>query len=738
MARTSASPKISRQLRYLIETTFDFDMGIFLQETKGLDRKKVLVFRGDGPYKNDTDIPDNEIVKVTFPLEEGETYPRFMHAKFAFSCFEGEGGQIAYRLEIGSKNICAYDNIEAGVTFIGKQTDQSKPGNEPLLRLLQSLEPCLQEGIADVEAKRALLKEAIKDIPSLHFRVEEREAAIQNTLIGVPSFVFHGPHCSNLPLFKNQYDELLIVSPFISPDALAQIKKQLPPDSRCTIFTNPSTVESLLHDGLLSERYLFLNTDRFIHAKLYLARKGEKFVLYLGSMNLTDYAINKNLELMVEFPNVPGIKSVSDFLSSFLELDPEEVEDALRELEPHEGEDFLSQATNYALRRDYYLQLHQNERLRGDDDLEALRYLLSKNCVKNVENLLKSPYFPLIPTQKTAVTNGKERTFYSLPHRDQWDLGLINFAMHHYDHLFSPNVYLHVQGRGPKDAFLKIRNEKGFSSYYILRTDIHAFDPSMQEEWMIRSVKEAYGFDESLSSFLCRYITAKDYRKEGDESVYHDGPAQWTGMALAGVMENVYLKDLDQDIESKCPFYVRVGDDILVGCKTKESAEQTLHAIEEALEKRGLALSKEKTLIASPSEAVPFLGYQIEGGEIDLSPAFLKRAKQGIFQQRKTLLRYYSKKKVPSVLRLPSLIRYIERFMDQYEVENHFKVITTTKSLKVLDDMILDLIRIVATGKKGKDRFRLSLDTIRLFGYRSLVNSYYRFINRNMGEDKRG
>ena len=152
------------------------------------------------------------------------------------------------------------------------------------------------------------------------------------------------------------------------------------------------------------------------------------------------------------------------------------------------------------------------------------------------------------------------------------------------------------------------------------------------------------------------------------------------------------------------------------------------------MEERHLSLSSSKTFILAPGEPFSFLGFQIENGEIDLSPTFLQKAKQGIYQQRKSLLRYYSKKGIPSTLRLPSLVRYTNALIRKFDIVGHFKVITTAKSLKAIDDLILDMMRIVVTGKKGKEKFSLTMKDLHLFGYRSLVNSYYRYINRKEGE----
>lgn len=723
----------SSSLRYGIHTTFDFDMDVFSTLIHPEDRTNVLVFRGDGPYSNQTDIPDNEVVKAIFPKEDGKSYAPFLHAKIAFYCYEDENGNKEYSLMIGSKNIYSYDNVEANLFFVGKLTNVHQEQNEPIIQLLRDIAPFLNENVNEYEAKKKILEKALNDLAFVNFKpVKLKDDYLQHLASNAKGISFHGPTCETLPLFNKSYDEILIVSPFITPNALSSIKKRITKNDKCLILTTPATVESLLHDGFIEERYIFLEEEKFIHAKLFLARKENRFDLFLGSMNLTDYASKKNEEMMVELSDIPVTDFVS-FLSSFFHLDLNEANAIINQFKEKQDKSFLSLTTSITSRRDYYLHLHHNHKYKEEEDLSILKYLFSLKSVKNIQNLLKQTFSTFIPLQKNVVVDGKERTIYSLPFYDQLNLGLINHVLHDYDDLFSKNVYLHTKGRGPKDAFLKIRNDQKFSSYYILRTDIHAFDPSMDRDFLLKAIKDTFGFDSDICHFLSTYAQAKAYRKEDDETIYQDGPAQWTGMPLAGLLENVYLNDLDKAIESKTPFYLRCGDDIIVGLHTKEEAESMLGFIKHSMQDRHLTLSERKTCIASPKDGFLYLGYHIQNGEIDLNPAYIQRAKQAIFQRRKALLRYYSQKGIPSTLRIPSLIRQVNQFLNKIEIKNHFKIITTSASLKQIDDMILELIRVVVTNKKGKDKYQLTINQLRPFGYQSLVNAYYKYIDRNIG-----
>ncbi|MBO4766689.1 MAG: hypothetical protein J5532_05245, partial [Lachnospiraceae bacterium] len=52
-------------------------------------------------------------------------------------------------------------------------------------------------------------------------------------------------------------------------------------------------------------------------------------------------------------------------------------------------------------------------------------------------------------------------------------------------------------------------------------------------------------------------------------------------------------------------------------------------------------------------------------------------------------------------------------------------VITTADSLAVLDRYMVECIRYIATGRHSKANYRLRYETIKQYGFRSLVHEYW-------------
>ena len=707
-------------LRYGVITTYDFSYASFLKEFGEAQLDRLAIFHGDGLCDDENHVA----IKIFFDKKEEDPVAPLFHSKIALFCFENEAGEKRYQLQLGSKNLYRFENIESAVVFEGKKSKRKQKKNGVLQEFLE----LLASFIAENDPRIGLLKDAISDLPFIDFYPSKTQgnAFLQLLASKASSFSFHWPSKHGLPLFEEDYDELLLIAPFITSDAFETWDKAR--QATRIIVSNPDTVESLLYLGLEAERYLFLTQD-YIHAKCYLARKGNRYDLYVGSMNLTPYSIKKNVELMVRFVDIPLESGLPSFLTSFFGVNEDEV---LSSLEDSKGDDLLSYASSYAFRLSYYRFLHKKERFDKDDDLKALSYLLSPRCVSDIHRLLLSIEFPIIPIQKQIETGHKKRTVYHVSFEENLSLGLLNHALHRDDHRFSKNVYLHILGRSPKDVFMKIRGEKSFSSWYLFRSDIHDFDPSMVEGVLLHQIQAFYPDDDIARNFLLNYVKAKRYVKDG--VLYDDGPAQWTGLPLGGLLENLYLDDFDKAMEQRSLLYVRCGDDILLGASSLIEAQQIQAEVKTRLEKKKLTLSQKKTSIVAPNEPFPFLGYRVQGQEIDLDDQYLQNLLKTIRKKKKSLLRLYERKKVIPLLRLPSLLAYLKKDLEQFNLKAFFQSITTAKSLKIIDDALLDLIREVSSGSKGKEKYRIGSKQLHLFGWRSLVNAYYRHIGRHINE----
>jgi group II intron reverse transcriptase/maturase len=83
------------------------------------------------------------------------------------------------------------------------------------------------------------------------------------------------------------------------------------------------------------------------------------------------------------------------------------------------------------------------------------------------------------------------------------------------------------------------------------------------------------------------------------------------GGVISPLLANIVLNQLDWRLEKAGYRFVRYADDFVVVCKTRQQAEAALAFVEEIMTDLGLALSPEKTKIASYGKGYEFLGFRL-------------------------------------------------------------------------------------------------------------------------------
>ena len=78
-----------------------------------------------------------------------------------------------------------------------------------------------------------------------------------------------------------------------------------------------------------------------------------------------------------------------------------------------------------------------------------------------------------------------------------------------------------------------------------------------------------------------------------DGTVHSKEVGIYQGSGLAPVLSNIYLQEFDERMESRCAFYVRYSDDMLVLDKQREALEEILAYSRECLAEQGLLLKEE-------------------------------------------------------------------------------------------------------------------------------------------------
>ena len=162
------------------------------------------------------------------------------------------------------------------------------------------------------------------------------------------------------------------------------------------------------------------------------------------------------------------------------------------------------------------------------------------------------------------------------------------------------------------------------------------------------------------------------------------------GCAVAAFLANVILMEVDRKLEEMCDFYVRYSDDmLLIGNRADEAKEY----LEEELKKYGLKLNPKKVEVLEKDKWFTFLGFNIRGKEITLSPNRVKKFQKEI--EKRTI----KKKKISLEQARKNVVKYLYGEGNSWATAC-LGLINVDKDIVTLDNFIKDCLRACKTGKK--------------------------------------
>ena len=385
--------------------------------------------------------------------------------------------------------------------------------------------------------------------------------------------------------------------------------------------------------------------------------------------------------------------------------------------------------------REAFLE-HKAKRMDAEA-FEALEgYILSDACVDDLEALLAGEYDYPLPRQ-VQLRKGhsdRRRTVYAYPDRQKNLMKYIAWGMLEYDGVFSDSLLSFRKRKSTANAFRAIAQNDYARGLYMAKADVHDYGHSIRPELLKPMLDRIIGpHDPALLAYLV-YLLDRDEYLVGDK-VVHGDMGGLPGVPMGAFFNNVYLMDLDSALSQESFLYCRYADDIAVFTPTRDEAHDALATIRAATEKLGLALNENKTQVIAPGEDIELLGIAIRDGHLDVSDHTLAKARTKLTHYANKLVRREQREGLPRQRAAQMMARKIDRYFYRTGNEDHelswrdffFHVLTRPDSLHGLDLACQDLIRRVATGKRGDARYRFRYEDIQALGYRPLVHEYYRY-----------
>ena len=377
--------------------------------------------------------------------------------------------------------------------------------------------------------------------------------------------------------------------------------------------------------------------------------------------------------------------------------------------------------------------------LTKQEQKELVEYIKNKEYKPIVKGIIDKETFA-IPTMKhiNKKNSKKKRTVFLFDKKENFVFKALMFLLYKYDDIFSPNLYSFRRNISVKTAINNI-TVKDIKTMYGYKVDIHNYFNSVDVEIMTKILQNKIKDDELLVSFVSSIISEPKTYFNGEVITCKKGIM--AGVPISGFLANLYLEELDKWFYERNILYARYSDDIIVFGETKKDINKYKEKIKQFLKERKLTVNESKEFEIEPNEKMDFLGFSFADDKVDLSDVALQKIKGKMKRKAKALLRWKTKNKASDERAIRAYIRHFnKKFFDNPKNNEitwcrwYFPIITTDASLHILDNYMVQNIRYIATGKYTKANYNLKYESIKEYGFKSLVHSYYNTKIQTEGE----
>lgn len=362
--------------------------------------------------------------------------------------------------------------------------------------------------------------------------------------------------------------------------------------------------------------------------------------------------------------------------------------------------------------------------LRAFIDAEA--YLKYEDAIRTCEDL------PL-PSKSiiSKMSSQKKRTVYKYPYDFNMVLKLLTYlTLRKYDYIYTPCLYSFRPGMCAKDAIMNITHAKNIHSMYSYKVDVSDYFNSIPVSKMAEVLEQTITDDDKLLAFM-KALLCEERALSGDLEV-REQKGIMAGTPIASLYANLYLKNLDEWFCERRILYARYSDDIIVFAHSEEELASYKAVILEHLNSKGLTVNPDKEVFGTPADGFCFLGIEAKNGEIDIAPASVVKLKQKMRRKARALGRWYHRKGLDGTKAAAAFIRIFNHKLLEVNEDSDltwslwfFPVITTPRSLHVIDLYAQDLLRYLISDTHTKSRYNVRYEDLKELGYKSLVNEYY-------------
>lgn len=262
-----------------------------------------------------------------------------------------------------------------------------------------------------------------------------------------------------------------------------------------------------------------------------------------------------------------------------------------------------------------YIRVRKNKGSGGVDKMEMAELLpyLKEHAMEIRQSLMDGSYRPY-PVRGVEIPkdNGKKRRLNIPTLRDRViQQAVLQQLTPRYEPQFVETSYGFRPGRSCHDALKKSQEYLNQGYVWTVDMDLEKFFDTVNQSKLIEILSRTIK-DGRVISLIHRFLRAGAVWcgrfDETTQGIPQGGP-------LSPLLANIMLSELDHELEARGHKFVRYADDMVIFCKSKASAIQTLNHITPYIERKlFLKVNMEKTVVAYASK-IKFLGYGFYKGK---------------------------------------------------------------------------------------------------------------------------
>ncbi len=390
---------------------------------------------------------------------------------------------------------------------------------------------------------------------------------------------------------------------------------------------------------------------------------------------------------------------------------------------------------------EFYNYRVENKSFSKEEEKYIGKFIEEERYTEYYNRILEDSFPTDYPNKMIVNKEGtrKKRIVYSFPKEDNIIFKFIAYNLYEFDEVFSKNCYAFRRGYGAKDAIRKFRGNKSYANKYCYKADISNYFNSIDVDILLDKMMFISDTDKILYELFARVLKENNVYM-GKECVAEIHGAM-AGTPCSPFFANIYLADVDRYFEDIGIEYFRYSDDVLIFADSKEELDSLIMIFNEKIGEHKLVINSDKVTFTRPGEVFEFLGFSYNQGVIDISDNTKRKLKAKIKRKSDALRRWQRNKGLTPDKAAKGFINAMnakfyggkakELDLDEFTwCRWFFPNITTDKSLKEIDEYMRQYIRYIITGRHYKGNYRISYNQIKEWGYRSLVNEYYKSKNK--------